>query len=312
MTTPNPVLLWGVFNAVLLAMLYIDLGIVNRRTHAVSVKEAALWSLAWVAVSLLFCAWVGVEMGRQKALEFFAGYLIEKSLSVDNLFVFILIFAYFKVSAAHQPRVLKWGILGALGMRLVLIFTGVALLHAFHWILYVFGALLVFTGFRMAFEHEQPMNVERNPVLRLFKRLMPIAASHQDDPHFFVKLRGVWHATPLFVTLLVVEASDLVFAIDSIPAVLAISHDPFIVYTSNAFAILGLRALYFLLSGVMGMFRYLKMGVSIVLVYVGFKMLLSDCYTIPIGVSLSIIGGVLTMAVIASLIPVKGVVPPTR
>lgn len=310
--TANPWLMWGVFNAVILAMLYIDLGIVNRHTHAVSVREAALWSLAWVGVSLLFCAWVGYEMGSRKALEFLAGYLIEKSLSVDNLFVFIVVFSYFKVPAKHQPRVLKWGILGALAMRLVLIFVGVALLHAFHWIIYVFGGLLIFTGFRMAFEHERPMDLEKNPVLRAFKRFIPIASTHQDDPHFFVKLRGIWHATPLFVTLLIVEVSDLIFAIDSIPAVLAISHDPFIVYTSNAFAILGLRALYFLLSGVMGMFRYLKVGVSMILVYVGLKMLLSDVLKIPIGVSLGIIGGVLAMAIIASLMPVKARKAPHR
>lgn len=307
----HSLVLWGVFNLIILAMLFVDLGIVNRKSHAVSLKEAAWWSIAWVCVSLLFCLWVGHEMGSQKSLEFLTGYLIEKSLSVDNLFVFILIFSYFHVSAHDQSIVLKWGILGALVMRLVLVLVGVTLLTMFHWVLYVFGGLLIFTGIRMATQQEQHIDPNKNRVVRLFRRFVPVATDAAVPPHrFFVTRNGRLHATPLFLTVLVVEASDLIFAIDSIPAVLAVSPDPFIVYTSNAFAILGLRALYFLLSGIMGMFRYLKIGVSIVLLYVGVKMLLTDVYHIPIAVSLGVILGVLTMAVIASLVPPK--CPPTR
>ena len=298
------------FNAVLLGMLYLDLGVLNRKSHAVSLKEAAWWSVAWIAVSLLFCGWITVSLGGQKGLEFLTGYLIEKSLSVDNLFVFIMVFAYFNVGPSDQPRVLKWGILGALVMRFVLILAGVALLAWFHWMFYLFGAVLIVTGIRMAAEQEQHVRPDRNPVLRLFKRVVPVATTDVPPHKFFVKRNAIWHATPLFVTVLMVEVSDLLFAVDSIPAVLAVSRDPLIVYTSNAFAILGLRALYFLLSGIMGMFRYLKIGVSIVLMYVGIKMLLTDVYHIPVAVSLGVIVGVLTMAVIASLLPPK--CPPDR
>jgi tellurite resistance protein TerC len=292
-------------------MLALDLFVFGgRKSHRVSVREALAWVLAWTALALIFAGllwWYlherfGAEIAHSKTLEFLTGFLIEQSLSIDNMFVFILIFAYFHVSAHDQPRVLKWGILGALVMRLVLILAGVALLEAFHWIIYVFGALLIFTGIRMAAGGEQRLEPDKNPVVKAFRRLMPVTAHHESGGPFFVRARGRWHATPLLITVLVVEASDLVFAIDSIPAVLAISHDPFIVYTSNAFAILGLRALYFLLSGIVGMFRYLKLGVSVVLVYVGIKMLLSHVYTIPILVSLGIVGGILALSILASLI----------
>ena len=298
----HPLALWSIFNLIIAVMLYIDLRIVSREAHEVSIKEAAIWSAVWVTVSLLFCVWVGLSMGRQRALEFLAGYLIEKSLSVDNMFVFIMIFSYFRIPPLYQPRVLKWGILGALVMRFVLILAGVALLQAFHWIIYVFGLLLIVTGVRMAVEREREFEPAKNPALKLFRRLMPVTPYGMGENRFFVNLDGRWHATALFVTLLVVEASDLVFAIDSIPAVLAISTDPFIVYTSNAFAILGLRALYFLLSGVMGLFAYLKVGVSVILVFVGTKMLLADVLHVPIAVSLSVIAGILTVAIMASVL----------
>lgn len=302
MLTGHPILLWAIFNAVIGAMLYIDLRVAQKEAHAISIREAAIWSVVWITVSLLFCMWVGVSMGKQKALEFLAGYLIEKSLSVDNMFVFIMIFSYFRIPPLYQPRVLKWGILGALVMRLILILAGVALLHAFHWIIYVFGLMLIVTGVRMAVEREREFEPSKNPVLRILRRIMPITPYGMGENRFFLKLGGRWHATSLFVTLLIVEASDLVFAIDSIPAVLAISTDPFIVYTSNAFAILGLRALYFLLSGVMGLFAYLKTGVSVLLMFVGVKMLLIDVIHIPILVSLGAIVGILAVSILASVI----------
>lgn len=301
----HPVLMWTVFNLVIAAMLYLDLAVGQRRAHAISIREAALWSALWVAVSLGFCGWVATQMGRPKALEFLTGYLIEKSLSVDNLFVFIMIFDYFRVPPLHQPHVLKWGILGALVMRLMLILLGVALLKTFHWIIYLFGGILICSGWRMAFGPERTLEPERNPVVRWCRRLMPISTAPDHHGHFFVTINGIRHATPLFLTLLVVEASDLVFAVDSIPAVLAISRDPFIVYTSNAFAILGLRALYFLLSGIVRLFRYLKFGVSIVLVYVGVKMLIVDVYKIPVIVSLGVVAGILTLSVAVSLVGPK-------
>ncbi len=298
----NSIMMWLIFNVVIGVMLYIDLAVGQKRAHAVSIREATVWSAVWIAVSLGFCGWIAVAMGQQKALEFLTGYIIEKSLSVDNMFVFIMIFVFFNVPPLHQPHVLKWGIIGALVMRLVLILLGVALLEMFHWIIYLFGGILIYSGWRMAFGQERQIDPEKNPVVRWFRRLMPTSTDPDHHGHFFVVLNGVRHATPLFITLLVVEASDLVFAVDSIPAVLAISHDPFIVYTSNAFAILGLRALYFLLSGIVGLFRFLKFGVSIVLVYVGVKMLIVDVYKIPVGVSLGVVVGILTLSVIASLL----------
>lgn len=298
----HPVLPWIVFNVVIAAMLYLDLGVLQRRAHVISIKEAAIWSAVWVGVSLLFSVWVAVALGQEKALEFLTGYVIEKSLSVDNMFVFIMIFAYFQVPPLYQPRVLKWGILGALVMRLILILAGVELLHLFHWLVYVLGAFLIFTGLRMGFERTRSIEPDKNPVLTLFKRFVPVSVEPIRGPAFFIRKDGVRYATPLFVSLLIVEVSDLVFATDSIPAVLAITTDPFIVYTSNAFAILGLRALYFLLSGIMGLFRYLKVGICAVLVFVGAKMCLVDVVEIPVGVSLGVVVGLLGLAVLASLV----------
>lgn len=292
-------LLWIVFNVVVAGLLYVDLKVVNRHAHVVSFREAAFWSAVWFVVALLFNTGIYWTMGKQKALEFLTGYVIEKSLSVDNLFVFIMIFSHFGVSAQNQPRILHWGILGALVMRLVLILAGVKLINAFHGIIYVFGAILIYTGIKMWVSGEQKLEPEENLVLRVFKKFLPFAKNYSGE-NFFIK-DGKWKATPLFAALIVVEASDLVFAVDSIPAILAITTDPFIVYTSNVFAIMGLRALYFLLAGVMGMFRYLKVGLSIVLCFVGTKMLLVDFYKVPVSVSLGVVLGILVLSILASL-----------
>ena len=237
---------------------------------------------------------------REAALAFFTGYLIEKSLSVDNIFVFILIFSFFAVPAAYQHRVLFWGILGALVMRGALIAVGAALLKEFHWIIYIFGAFLIFTGIRMALHKDEEMHPDQNPVVRLFRKLMPVTQEYEGDK-FFIRRAGTLMATPLFLVLLIVESTDLVFAVDSIPAIFAVTQEPFIVYTSNVFAILGLRALYFLLANVMDKFQYLKLGLSAVLTFVGIKMVIVDLYKIPVGISLGIIAGILTTSILASL-----------
>jgi tellurite resistance protein TerC len=293
--------MWVAFNVFVLMMLAVDLGVVHRRAHTVRLKEALVWSGIWIALALLFALGVYFWYGPQPALEFLAGYLIEKSLSVDNIFVFVLIFAYFKVPALYQHKVLFWGILGALVMRAIFIFAGIALLQRLHWIIYVFGALLIVTGIKMAMEKDKEIHPDKNPVLRLFRRLVPVTEDYHAD-HFFVRRFGHYAATPLFVVLLVVETTDIIFAVDSIPAILAITVDPFLVYTSNVFAILGLRALYFALAGVMQLFHYLHYGLSAILVFVGAKMLLADVYKLPVGVALGVIAGILLIAVIASVI----------
>ena len=296
--------LWIGFNAFVIVMLAIDLGVFHREAHEVSMKEAGAWSAVWVALALAFNFGVYHFMGPQEGLEFLTGYLIEKALSVDNIFVFVLIFSYFSVPPRFQHRVLFWGILGALLMRGAMIAAGAVLITEFHWIIYVFGAFLVVTGIRMATQTEQAIDPERNPVIRLVRRLVPVSTEYHGQ-RFWVRanvagrLRLV--ATPLFVVLVLVETTDLIFAVDSIPAIFAITQDPFIVYTSNVFAILGLRALYFLLAGVIHRFHYLKLGLSAVLVFVGVKMLLAEIYKVPIGVSLGIIGLVLATAIVASL-----------
>jgi tellurite resistance protein TerC len=292
--------MWVAFNVFVLMMLAVDLGVVHRRAHTVRLKEALIWSGIWIALALLFALGVYSWYGPQSALEFLAGYLIEKSLSVDNIFVFVLIFSYFKVPALYQHKVLFWGILGALVMRAIFIFAGIALLQRLHWIIYVFGALLVLTGIKMAMEKDKEIHPDKNPVLRLFRRLVPVTEDYHAD-HFFVRRFGHYAATPLFVVLLVVETTDIIFAVDSIPAILAITVDPFLVYTSNVFAILGLRALYFALAGVMQLFHYLHYGLSAILVFVGAKMLLADVYKLPIGVALGVIAGILLISVIASV-----------
>jgi TerC family integral membrane protein len=292
--------MWVAFNVFVLMMLAVDLGVVHRRVHTVRLKEALVWSGIWIALALLFALGVYVWYGSQPALEFLAGYLIEKSLSVDNIFVFVLIFAYFKVPALYQHKVLFWGILGALVMRAIFIFAGIALLQRLHWIIYVFGALLIVTGIKMAMEKDKEIHPDKNPVLRLFRRLVPVTEDYHAD-HFFVRRFGHYAATPLFIVLLVVETTDIIFAVDSIPAILAITVDPFLVYTSNVFAILGLRALYFALAGVMQLFHYLHYGLSAILVFVGAKMLLADVYKLPVAVALGVIAGILLVSVIASV-----------
>lgn len=263
--------LWIGFNVFVLAMLALDLGVFHRKAHVVKIKEALIWSAVWIALALLFNVGVYYWRGPQTALEFLTGYLLEKSLSVDNVFVFLLIFSYFRVPALCQHKVLFWGILGALIMRTVFIAAGIRLIQQFHWVIYVFGAFLIFTGIKMALQKDKEIYPEKNPVIKLFRRLMPVTQDHDEESRFFVRKAGRLHATPLFVALLVVETTDVIFAVDSIPAILAITRDPFIVYTSNVFAILGLRALYFALAGIMPMFHYLHYGLSAILVFVGVK-----------------------------------------
>ena len=296
----SQVWMWVAFNVFVLMMLAVDLGVVHRRSHEVTLKEALVWSGIWIALALLFALGVYSWYGPQPALEFLTGYLIEKSLSVDNIFVFVLIFSYFKVPARYQHKVLFWGVLGALVMRAIFIFAGIALLQRLHWIIYVFGALLILTGIKMAAEKDKEIHPDKNPVLRLFRHLVAVTEDYHAD-HFFVKQAGHYAATPLFIVLLVVETTDVIFAVDSIPAILGITMDPFIVYTSNVFAILGLRALYFALAGVMRLFHYLHYGLSAILVFVGAKMLLADVYKLPVGVALGVIAGILLIAVIASV-----------
>lgn len=299
--TPDRLLLWAAFNVLVLGMLAIDLGVFHRKAHTVTTREATAGCLVWVTLALLFNAGIYIWLGSEKALEFFTGYLIEYSLSVDNLFVFIIIFSYFAVPAAYQHRVLFWGILGALIMRGVFIGTGALLLQHFHWVIYVFGAFLVFTGIKMLAKEEISVRPQDNPVIRVLRRLMPLSSQYEGQS-FFVKRDGRWAATPLFVVLLVVESTDLIFAVDSVPAIFAVSRDPFIVYTSNVFAILGLRSLYFLLAGVMDLFVYLRYGLGVVLGFVGIKMMLVDVYKIPIGVSLGVVAGILTVSIAVSLL----------
>ena len=292
-------------------MLALDLGVFNREPHEVSVKEALGWSAVWVTVSLLFNLGVWYWKGPGVALQFLTGYLIEKALSVDNIFVFVLLFSYFKVKAIYQHKVLFWGIIGAFIMRAVLIATGSALIRHFDWIFYVFGAFLVITGIKMAFSKEEHVDPEKNIMVRLARRFIPVTPEYREGK-FFVIEHGKRYATPLFIVILAVEATDLVFALDSIPAIFAITPDPFIVYTSNVFAILGLRALYFALAGVITMFHYLKFGLSMILVFVGVKMILAHHFKIPIGIALGVVAAILVLSVIASLLwPVKET-PPTH
>jgi tellurite resistance protein TerC len=292
---------WVAFTLFILFMLALDLGVFHRRAHAIGKREALTWSLVWVALSLVFNLGVWHFAGGRKALEFFTGYLVEKSLSVDNIFVFLVIFTYFRVPAKHQHRVLYWGILGALIMRGLMIALGAVLIARFEWVLLVFGGFLVFTGIRFARQAEVSVHPEANPVLRLLRRLLPVTKDFREQ-HFFVREGVHWHATPLLVVLVLVESSDIVFAVDSIPAIFGITRDTFIVFTSNVFAILGLRALYFLLAGLMPMFRYLNVGLGIVLAFVGVKMVAGHFhYEIPILVSLGVIAVVLLVTVLASL-----------
>jgi tellurite resistance protein TerC len=292
--------LWLGFAVVMTIMFVIDLGVFSRKSHEIRFREALAWTIAWVFLALAFNGWIYYALGPTKALEFLTGYLIEESLSVDNLFVFIMIFSYFHITKAHQPKILKWGILGALAMRAVFILVGIGLIERFHWMIYVFGGILVFTGIKMAFGGEEKIDPEKNLLVRLVRRFVPLTKRVRGD-RFFIRKGGITAATPLFLTLLVVESSDVIFAVDSIPAVLAVTRDPFIVYTSNVFAIMGLRSLYYLLANVLEMFVYLKLGVSFILAFVGVKMLLSTTYPIPITFSLGVIAGVLVLSILASV-----------
>jgi tellurite resistance protein TerC len=293
------VTLWAAFSSVIALMLAFDLGILSRKPHVISAREAAAWSAIWITVSLAFNVVVFVSLGSERALEFFTGYVIEKSLSVDNMFVFTLIFAYFSIPSIWQPKVLKWGILGALVMRVMLIFAGSAVLEAFHWVIWIFGGALVLTGARMLFQQETKVTPERNLAVRLLKRVVRVT-DELDSEKFVVRHKAVTYATPLLITLVVIETSDLIFALDSIPAIFAITTNVFIVYTSNIFAVLGLRALYFLLSGAIRSFKHLRIGLAIVLLFVGLKMLISDYYAIPIALSLTVVLGILGVSILTS------------
>ncbi|MFH2012272.1 MAG: TerC family protein [Pseudomonadota bacterium] len=295
------ILPWIFFNLFVLGMLALDLKVFHRKAHEVKIKEAFIWSFVWISMALIFNLGIYVWRGPEQALEFFTGYLIEKSLSIDNIFVFILLFSYFRVDPIYQHKVLFWGILGALFMRAVFIFAGVTLINHFHWVIFVFGAFLIYTGIKMAMKKDSEVHPERNPVLKFFRRFIPVT-DHYVEGKFFIKRNGRTFATLLFVVLLVVETTDLIFAVDSIPAILAITLDPFIVYTSNIFAILGLRALYFALAGAMQFFCYLYLGLSSILVFIGVKMLLTDLYKIPIGIALSVVAGILVISIVASLL----------
>jgi tellurite resistance protein TerC len=292
---------WLSFTGLVLALLVLDLGVLNRRSHVLTLKEALSWSGGVVVLALGFGLFMLWREGTQQALEYYTGYLIELSLSVDNLFVFLLIFTYFCVRADAQPKVLKWGILGAIVMRLIMIGLGAFLLQRFNWIVYVFGALLVVTGIRMLIQKEERVDLERNPVVRLARRLIPLSPSYDGTRFFTRTATGKVVATPLLLVVLVVEWSDLVFAIDSIPAIFAVTRDPFLVYSSNVFAILGLRALYFVLAGMLDKFVYLKPGISFILIFVGLKMLLSGWFHVPILLSLGVIVTTLALAVVLSL-----------
>src|SRR4051812_44606667 len=292
--------IWLGFTGLIAALLVLDLGVLNRRSHILTFKEALSWSGGLIFIALLFGLFVLWREGPRHALEYYTGYLIELSLSVDNLFVFLLIFSYFSVPAAAQPKVLKWGILGAILMRLIMIGLGSLLLQRFAWIVYVFGALLIVTGIRMFTQKEERIDLEKNPAVRIARRLFPFSHSY-DGTRFFTRIRGRLLATPLLLVLFVIEWSDLVFAIDSIPAIFAITRDPFLVYSSNIFAILGLRALFFVLAGMLDKFVYLKPGVAFILVFVGLKMTVSAWIHLPILLSLAVIVTTLALAVILSL-----------
>ncbi|HKN35687.1 MAG TPA: TerC family protein [Terriglobales bacterium] len=296
----NQLIFWILFNLFVLLMLGLDLGVFHRRAHAVKFREAVGWSLMWIALAAGFAVLVYFWHGRTASLEFITGYVIELSLSVDNLFVFLMIFRYFRVAGPNQHQVLFWGIIGALIMRGIFILAGVGLIRRFHWIIYGFGALLVYSGLKLIRSEGAEVHPEKNPVLRIFRRWVPVTKDYVGGK-FFVRQPGLF-ATPLFIVLLVVETTDVLFAVDSIPAVLAITLNAFIVYTSNVFAILGLRSMYFALAGMMEIFHYLHYGLSVVLIFIGAKMLLSHYYTIPTEIALAVVAGVLAMSVLASLL----------
>jgi len=295
-------LLWGVFISAVSGLLYLDLRVFQRRAHVPTLKETLLWSMVWVGIALAFNLGIFLFRGSEKALEFFTGYLIELSLSVDNLFVFLLIFSYFSVPPKYEHRVLFWGILGAVLMRGAFILAGVALMELFHWVIYIFGAFLIFSGVKIGFRKtDSAIHPDKNPVFRLFRKFIPMTTRFEEGC-FAVRREGRLIVTPLLAVLFVVETTDIVFALDSVPAILAITTDPFIVYTSNIFAILGLRAFFFALAGVMRLFRFIQYGLSFILVYIGLKMVVSELYPIPVSVSLLVILCTLTLSIFASIL----------
>jgi tellurite resistance protein TerC len=296
----TPILFWILFNVFVLGMLALDLGVFNRKSHVITFREAISWTIVWVVLALLFNGILYFWKGQKPALEFLTGYLVEKALSIDNIFVFIMIFSYFHVPNAYQHKVLFWGILGALVMRAIFIFAGVALIEKFHFTIYIFGFLLIYTGYKMFGHRKIKIEPEKNPLIRLSKKLVPVTSEFHGDK-FSVRINGTRHITPLFLVLVLVETTDLIFAVDSIPAILAITQDQFIVYTSNVFAILGLRSLYFALSGIAERFWLLSYGLAVILVFVGIKMLLVDLFKIPIEWSLVFISLVITLSIILSL-----------
>jgi len=302
MFSTMPWWVWAGFLAFVGAMLALDLGVLNRHAHVITMKEALAWCVVWFGLAMGFNLLVSLKLGEQAAFEFFTGYIVELCLSVDNVFVFIVVLQYFRVEPRHQHRVLFWGILGAVIMRAIFIFAGISLINSFAWIIYVFGAFLVYTGIKLALpKQDDGFTPEKNPAVRAARRFLPVTAQF-DGGLFFTRVDGRWHATPLFLVLVVIETTDVMFALDSIPAVIAITRNEFIVFTSNIFAILGLRSLYFAVSGVMQLFRYLNLGLAVILVFVGAKMLASHYVTIPIKLSLGIIGTVLAVTILASVL----------
>jgi tellurite resistance protein TerC len=283
-------------------MLALDLGVFHRKSHVVKFKESITWTLIWIVLAMGFGVLIYYWKGSEKAIEFLTGYVIELSLSVDNLFVFILIFSYFRVPQEYQHKVLFWGILGALVLRVIFIFAGVALLTKFHWLIYVFGLIIIVSGIKMLFQKEKKLEPDKNPIIRLVKKMIPVTSTYHEDKLFVKINKGVWAATPLFIVLVFVEITDLIFAVDSIPAILAITTDTFIVFTSNVFAILGLRSLYFSLAGMINLFRYLHLGLSFILIFIGLKMVFSEVYKIPIEYALITVLCILITSIAASIL----------
>jgi tellurite resistance protein TerC len=297
----TPLHFWLIFFVTIVVALVVDLGVFHRKSHTVRLKEALLESLGWIAVSLLFNVWIYVSQGHPAGLEFLTGYLVEKSLSLDNIFIFLIIFQSFRIPAKSQHKILFYGVAGALVMRAVFVVAGVELLQDFHWVIYVFGAILLVTGLRMLFPGRRAKKPEHNWLVRVVRRFIPIH-DDVDSPSFFVKKAGTWNATPMLMALVAVEAMDIIFAIDSVPAVLAITRNTFIVYSSNAFAILGLRALYFALAGILPRFRFLHQGLAVLLFFIGGKMIMSEWVHISSLISLAIIAGVLGVTIVVSLL----------
>jgi tellurite resistance protein TerC len=299
----NNLYLWGGFNLFILLMLALDLGVFHRKAHEVKFREALVWSFIWIVLALIFNIFIWHQFGKTRAIEYLTGYIIEKSLSIDNIFVFVLIFSSFNVPSAYQHKVLFWGVIGALIMRAVFIFAGVSLIERFHWIIYIFGIFLVYTGIKIAREKGTRIESGNNPILNFVKKVIPFTPEYHES-RFFIRRERIY-ATPLFLVLLLVEVTDLIFAVDSIPAILAITNDPFIVYSSNIFAIMGLRSLYFALAGSLKYFVYLHYGLAVILVFVGLKMLLSGVLKINPFISLAVIALILSVSIVASIVKGK-------